>query len=175
MIGDGSNDPKDVAPFPKLANARRVFVAFTDAPFHADSRDSHNSSLLTPFKPRPMAEILKSLQRSGTTVHVSDPSWVDQTVSPSGSASEVSVDADYWALNTGGVGEDRAAGYSLIDLDLSVVASDTGLLDIVLDRVLASSCTVSFPLPSLAATASFDLELKGNAQTFSESLSPTSL
>ena len=73
------------------------------------------------------------------------------------------------------MGEDRVAGYSLIDLDLLVVATDTGLLDIVLDRVLASSCTVSFPLPNLSASTSFDLELKGSAQTFSESLSPTSL
>ena len=55
------------------------------------------------------------------------------------------------------MGEDRAAGYSPIDLDLLVVATDTGLLDIVLDRVLASSCTVSFPLPNLSASTSFDL------------------
>ncbi|HEY0464124.1 MAG TPA: hypothetical protein VGC79_07950, partial [Polyangiaceae bacterium] len=175
VIGDGSNDPQDVAPFPKLSNARRVFVAFTDAPFHADSRDPRNSSLVAPFKPRPMANILKSLQLSASTVHVSDPSWVDERITPSGAASEVSVDADYWAVNTGGVGEDRAGGYSLIDLDLLVVANDTGLLDIVLDRVLASSCTVRFPLPSLAAGASFELELHGSTQTFTESFSPTVL
>ncbi|HYQ43200.1 MAG TPA: vWA domain-containing protein [Polyangiaceae bacterium] len=175
VIGDGVNDPKDVAPFPKLSNSRRVFVAFTDAPFHADSRDARNSSLLAPFKPRKMADILQTLQRSRTTVHVSDPSWVDQTTSPTGASSEVSVDADYWAMNTGGVGEDRVAGYSLIDLDLLVRATDTGLLDILLDRVLSSSCTVQFPVTDLSASATFELELRGSAHTFSESLTPTVL
>ena len=175
MIGDGLNDPEDVAPFPKLTNLRRVFVAFTDAPFHADSRDPDNSSLLAPFKPRKIADILKTLQVSATTVHVSDPSWVDETKTPSGSASEVSVDADYWAVNTGGVGEDRGAGYSLLDLDLLVRATDTGLLDILLDRVLESSCTVRFPVPNFSASTSFELEVRGSAHTFTESFSPTVL
>ncbi|HET7539746.1 MAG TPA: vWA domain-containing protein [Polyangiaceae bacterium] len=175
VIGDGLNDPKDVAPFPKLQHARRVFVAFTDAPFHADSRTPKNSSLLAPFKPRKMADILRTLQRSGTIVHVSDPSWVDETSTPTGAASEVAVDADYWAMNTGGVGEDRVAGYSLVDLDLLVVATDTGLLDIVLDRVLESSCSVRFALPEFSADSSFDLELKSGAQSFTESLPVTTL
>ena len=175
MIGDGLSDPKDVAAFPKLTSPRRVFVAFTDAPFHADSRDPRNSSLLAPFKPRKIADILKTLQLSATTVHVSDPSWVDESATPSGASSEVLVDADFWASNTGGVGEDRAAGYSLIDLDLLVRATDTGLLDIVLDRVLESSCTVRFPVANFSANASFDLELKVSAHTFAESLTPTAL
>ena len=175
VIGDGVNDPKDVAPFPKLSHSRRVFVAFTDAPFHADSREPRNSSLLAPFKPRKIASILESLQQSQTTVHVSDPSWVDQTTTPTGSASEVSIDADYWAINTGGVGEDRAAGYSLIDLDLLVRATDSGLLDIVLDRVLSTSCTVRFPVAQFSADVSFDLELRGSTHTFVESLTPTAL
>lgn len=152
-----------------------MFVAFTDAPFHADSREPRNSSLLAPFKPRKMDDILKSLQRSQTTVHVSDPSWVDQNTTPTGSSSEVSVDADYWAINTGGVGEDRSAGYSLIDLDLLVRATDTGLLDILLDRVLSSSCTVRFPVAGFSASGSFDLELRGSVHTFTESLTPTAL
>jgi len=175
VIGDGVNDPKDVAPFPKLTNPRRVFVAFTDAPFHADSRDPHNSSLLAPFKPRKISDILGTLQRSATTVHVSDPSWVDQTTTPSGAANEVSVDSDYWAINTGGVGEDRVAGYSLIDLDLLVRATDSGLLDILLDRVLSSSCTVRFPVTDFSASESFDLDVRGSTHTFSASLTPTVL
>jgi len=77
--------------------------------------------------------------------------------------------------NTGGVGEDRVAGYSLIDLDLLVRATDTGLLDIVLDHVLSSSCTVHFPVTNFSASATFDLEVRGNSHTFSESLTPTAL
>ncbi len=172
VIGDGVEDPAGTAPFPALESARQVFVAFTDAPFHSDSRTPTTSSLLAEFKPRPIAEILATLQTSGTTVHVSDPSWVDQTVTPTGGATEQSVDSDFWAINTGGLGEDRIAGYSLVDLDLLVVASDTGLLDIVLDNIVSTSCTVRFPLPNLSAGATFALELQESGETFSEELTP---
>ena len=172
VIGDGVEDPRDVAAFPKLREKRQIFVAFTDAPFHSDGRTPQNSSLLAPFKPRPSADILRSLQTSATTVHVSDPSWVDETLTPTAAPNEVAVDSDYWAVNTGGVGEDRVHGYSLIDLDLLVVAADTGLLDILLDAVLASSCSARFSLPELSAGATFDLEIKGSSGSFSESLPP---
>jgi hypothetical protein len=63
-------------------------------------------------------------------------------------------------------------GYSLIDLELVAVAGETGLLDIVLDRILASSCEIQFPLPSLQAGAQFDLALRYQGQTFSTALDP---
>jgi hypothetical protein len=174
VIGDGEDDPPDVSPWPALRSERQIFVAISDAPFHADSRDAGNSSLREPFEPRPIADILRTLHEGGTTVHVSDPSWVDESVAATGSSSEVSVDSDLWAVETGGLGEDRAAGYSLVDLDLLVLAEDNGLLDIVLDGITASTCTVSFALPNLAAGASFDLQLDGGSDgdTFAESLEP---
>lgn len=175
VIGDGNADPAGVTPFPKLDRERQIFVAITDAPFHADSRGPANSSLLAPFKPRPMADILRSLQSTGTTVHVSDPSWVDQSTAPTGASSELSVDADYWAIGSGGLGEDRAAGYSLVDLDLLAVAGESGLLDIVLDRVISSSCALRFALPQLSASAKFELSLEVSGETFEVALDPVRL
>ncbi len=172
VVGDGVEDPPSTSAFPALQSARQVFVAVTDAPFHSDSRTPATSSLLAPFKPRPIADILKSLQATGTTVHVSDPSWGDQATTPTGGPSEESVDSDYWAINTGGLGQDRVAGYSLVDLDLLVVAEDTGLLDIVLDGIVSSSCTLRFPLDSLAAGGTFDLEIEESGEVFSEPLTP---
>jgi hypothetical protein len=172
VIGDGAGDPSDVQPFPALTNSRQVFVVLTDAPFHSDSRDATNSSLLAEFKPRPIAEIMPTLRESGTTVHVSDPSWVDKTLAPTGSSTEVEIDSDLWATSTGGLGEDRVLGYSLVDLELLVVAQQTGLLDIVLDGVLSSTCSVTFPLPTLAAGATFDLRIDHASETFTESMTP---
>jgi hypothetical protein len=172
VIGEGNDDPKDVAPFPALQSDSQVFVAITDAPFHADSRTPQSSSLLAPFKPRPIADILQSLTATGTVVHVSDPSWVDQSVMPTGARDEVSIDSDYWAIHTGGLGEDRVAGYSLVDLDLLAVANATGLLDIVLDGVIGSSCTARFALPELSADATFDLTIHVSGDTFTDSLTP---
>lgn len=172
VIGDGVEDPVGVGAWPKLNHARHLFVAFTDAPFHADSRNASNSSLLTPFKPRPTASILRTLQAGATTVHVSDPSWVDETTAPTGAANEVSVDSDYWAIRTGGLGEDSVAGYSPIDLDLLVTAEDSGLLDILLDGIVATTCSAHFPAATLAANASIDLELAHDGQSYSASLSP---
>ncbi|HWZ89260.1 MAG TPA: vWA domain-containing protein [Polyangiaceae bacterium] len=172
VIGDGVEDPQGTSAWPKLSHARHIFVAFTDAPFHSDSRTPSNSSLLAPFKPRPIATILKTLQSGSTTVHVSDPSWVDETTTPTGSADEVSVDSDYWAINTGGLGEDRVAGYSPIDLDLLVTAADTGLLDILLDGVVATTCSARFPAPSLALDATLDLAVSHAGQSYTSSLTP---
>ncbi len=105
-------------------------------------------------------------------MHVSDPSFADQTLSPSGAESEVSVDSDYWAKHTGGLGEDRVAGYSLVDLDLVVVAEDSGLLDIVLDGIVSSTCSVRFPLQDLDAEANFNLEIEHSGETFVEAFTP---
>jgi hypothetical protein len=175
LIGDGVEDPRDVAAWPKLMNDKQIFVVFTDAPFHSDSRTPKNSSLLAAFKPRATADILKTLQSTGTTVHVSDPSWVDETREPTGASSEVAVDADFWAEQTGGLGEDRTAGYSLVDLDVLVVAKQQGLLDILLDGVIGTSCSARFTLPTLSASASFELEIELEGQVFSESLVPVRL
>jgi hypothetical protein len=175
VIGDGVEDPRDVAAWPMFQNAKQIFVAFTDAPFHSDSRTPASSSLLAPFKPRPIADIVKTLQTTATTVHISDPSWVDETTEPTGAGSEVSVDADYWAMRTGGLGEDRVAGYSLVDLDLVVVAKDAGLLDILLDGVIGSSCSARFALPTLSADAKFDLHIELDSDSFSQTLTPIRL
>jgi hypothetical protein len=96
--------------------------------------------LLAPFEPRDKADILKSLQSTGTMVHVSDPSWVDGSMDPT----DGDVDADYWSIHTGGLGEDRVLGYSLVDLELVVVAEESGLLDITLDKILESTCSLEF-------------------------------
>jgi hypothetical protein len=172
LVGDGTDDPPGVAPWPKLTSERQVFVVFTDAPFHSDSRNSDNSSLLPEFEPRPIDDILASLQANGTTVHVSDPSFGDDTLTPSGASSEVSVDSDFWAKHTGGLGEDHVAGYSLVDLDLVVVAEDSGLLDIVLDGIVSSTCSVRFPLPSFQGGVTFDLRIERSGESFSEALTP---
>jgi hypothetical protein len=175
VIGDGVEDPRDTAAWPGFDNAKQIFVVFTDAPFHADSRTPQNSSLLAPFKPRPIADILKTLQMSATTVHVSDPSWVDHTLTPSGASGEVDVDADYWAVHTGGLGDDATAGYSLIDLDVVVVAKQTALLDILLDGVIGTACSVNFAVPALSATASFDLDIELAGDSYRTSLQPIRL
>jgi hypothetical protein len=172
VIGDGIEDPKGVSAWPALTNPKQIFVAITDAPFHSDSRTPSNSSLLAPFKPRAIVDILASLQTSSTTVHVSDPSWVDKTVSPTGASSEQAVDSDFWAAKTGGLGEDRVAGYSLVDLDVLAGAETTGLLDILLDGIIGTTCSVSFVAPALPTEASFDLRVEVAGGTFSESLTP---
>jgi hypothetical protein len=153
VIGDGVQDPAGTAAFPKLGSKRQVFIAITDASFHSDSRDSGNSSLEAQFKPRPLPQIVESLRSTGTVVHVVDPSWVDESVEPTGSASEKELDADYFAIATGGVGEDKVAGYSLTDLELVAVAEKTGLLDIALHDILKGSCRISFPAADVAANA----------------------
>jgi hypothetical protein len=175
LIGDGVEDPRDVAAWPKLGNDKQIFVVFTDAPFHSDSRTPKNSSLLAAFKPRATGDILKTLQGTGTTVHVSDPSWVDETREPTGASSEVAVDADFWAEETGGLGEDRTLGYSLVDLDVLVVAKQQGLLDILLDGVIGTACSARFALPTLSASTSFELEIELEGQLFNESIVPIRL
>jgi hypothetical protein len=175
VIGDGVEDPRDTAAWPGFENDKQIFVVFTDAPFHSDSRTPRNSSLLAQFKPRPIADILQTLQQSATTVHVSDPSWVDKTRSPSGASDEVDVDADYWAIHTGGIGDDVTAGHSVLDLDVVVVAKQTALLDILLDGVIETSCSARFTLPTLEANASFDLDIELGDASFKTSLAPIRL
>ncbi len=166
VVGDGVGDPMGTAAFPPLDSQRQVFIAITDASFHADSRDATNSSLESQFEPRPLAQIVDSLRRTGTVVHVVDPSWVDESVEPTGSASEVELDADYFALATGGVGEDKVAGYSLTDLELVAVADNTGLLDIALHDILKGSCRVTFPAVSVAATAEVSVSVSAGGEVF---------
>ena len=175
VIGDGVEDPKGVSAWPRLEQPKQVFVVFTDAPFHSDSRTPATSSLLSVFKPRPISTIMKSLQQSKSTVHVSDPSWVDETLTPTGASTEVQVDSDIWAEGTGGIGIDRVAGYSLIDLDVVTVAEETGLLDILLDSVIGTACSARFPLPQLSASAKFEVDVEVSGEHFTQMLTPLKL
>jgi hypothetical protein len=166
VIGDGAQDPVGTAAFPELESKRQVFIAITDATFHSDSRDASNSSLEAQFEPRPLAQIVESLRRTGTVVHVIDPSWVDESVEPAAGASDVEVDSDYFAIATGGVGEDKVAGYSLTDLELVAVSEKTGLLDIALHDILKGSCRVSFPAVSVAAGAEVSVSVSVMGEVF---------
>jgi hypothetical protein len=166
VIGDGVGDPAGTVAFPKLESQRQVFVAITDATFHSDSRGAGNSSLEAEFEPRPLAQIVESLRSTGTVVHVIDPSWVDESVEPTGSPSESQLDADYFAHATGGVGEDKVAGYSLTDLELVAVAEETGLLDIALHDILKGSCRVSFPAVDVAAGAEISISVSAAGEVF---------
>lgn len=155
LIGDGQADPAGTEPFAELRSTRQVFVALTDVSFHGDDRDATNSSLLAPFVPRNAAEILRTLHETGTVVNVSDPSWADTKLDPR----DASVDSDFWALRTGGLGEDKVHGYSLVDLELVVVAERTGLLDITLDQILSTSCQLQFE-GSLTADARVEVSIE---------------
>ncbi|HEX2872008.1 MAG TPA: vWA domain-containing protein [Polyangiaceae bacterium] len=168
VIGDGVGDPAGTAAFPKLDSKRQVFIAITDATFHSDSRDADNSSLEAQFRPRPLAQIVESLRSTGTVVHVVDPSWVDESVEPTGTASEEELDADYFAIATGGVGEDKVAGYSLTDLELVAVAEKTGLLDIALHDILKGSCRITFPAVDVAASAEVSVSVTGAGEAAGE-------
>lgn len=161
---DGSDDPRQTSPFPALTSDRQVFVALTDSTFHNDSRTSSNSSLEPDFVPRNAQTILETLHRTGTTVHVVDPSWVDMGLNPA-DADARQVDSDYWAINTGGLGEDVVLGYSLVDLELVVVSERTGLLDVVLDGIVATSCTYEFQA-DLSAEAEVELSVEAGGELF---------
>jgi hypothetical protein len=162
VIGDGKEDPAGTQPFPRLQSQQQVFVALTDITFHGDGQTERSSSLARAFIPRDAEDILSTLHESGTTVHVSDPSWSDQPLEPGAEQ----VDADYWAIHTGGVGKDVVEGYSLVDLELVVVAEDTGLLDITLDKIVASSCTLDFEA-ELAASAALSVSFDVSGKQFS--------
>jgi hypothetical protein len=165
VIGDGRQDPAGTEPFPALTSDRQVFVVLTDITFHGDDRTPSNSSLLAPFVPRDAADILATLQQTGTVVHVSDPSWSDGSLNTTGAG----VDADYWAIHTGGVGEDIVGDYSLVDLELVVVAEESGLLDITLDKILDSSCALDLDI-ELSATAEVAIELNVDDAVFATQL-----
>lgn len=170
LVIDGTNGPAGTRPFPALKSDRQVLIALTDITFHSDTTQSR--SLLPEFRPRPASVILESLLQTGTVVHVVDPSWVDESLTPDGTDQE--VDADYWAVQTGGLGEDMVLGYSLLDLELVSVATDTGLLDVVLDRVLASSCHYELQA-DLSLSAEIELRLEVDGEVFSELIPVTRL
>jgi hypothetical protein len=174
VIGDGVGDPVGTAAFPKLDSKRQVFIAITDATFHSDSRDSGNSSLEAEFEPRPLAQIVESLRSTGTVVHVVDPSWVDESVEPTGNPTEEPLDADYFAIATGGVGEDKVAGYSLTDLELVAVAEKTGLLDIALHDILKGSCRVTFPAVAVAVNSEVSISVSAGGEVFDGTFSVVS-
>jgi hypothetical protein len=154
VIGEGKDDPAGTSAFPKLTSDRQVFVALTDITFHGDPQTPSNSSLLAPFVPRDTADILATLRKTGTTIHVSDPSWVKESLDPKGKQ----VDSDFWAIQTGGLGEDVMAGYSLVDLEVVIVAEKSGLLDITLDKIIGTSCSLDFEA-QVAADADVELTL----------------
>jgi hypothetical protein len=131
-----------------------VFVALTDITFHGDPQTPSNSSLLAPFVPRDTGDILATLRKTNTTIHVSDPSWVDEKLDPKGSQ----IDSDFWAIQTGGLGEDIVAGYSLVDLEVVIVAEKSGLLDITLDKIIGTSCSLEFEA-QVAAEADVELTI----------------
>jgi len=168
---DGQSDPVGTRPFPALESERQVFIALTDITFHSDT--STGSSLLPEFQPRQAPIIAGSLVRTGTVVHVVDPSWVDGYLDP-GSALDREIDADYWAIETGGLGEDVVLGYSLLDLELVAVAEDTGLLDVVLDLVLSSSCHFDFSA-DLSEVEEVEVQIEVDGEVHSELVAVTDL
>ena len=173
VIGDGTEDPNHTEAWPVLSSNHQVFVVFTDISFHSESRNESNSSLLKPFVPRSISDILASLKRTHTIVNVVDPSWVDISAVPTGLNNEVEVDADFWAINTGGIGEDVIQNkYSLLDLEKVIVASDTGLLDITLDKILATTCFVEFDYAQYTQGKTIDLIVTEGTETFSRTLTP---
>lgn len=169
LLIDGVTGPEGTRPFPALESDKQVFIALTDITFHSDGTSS--TSLLPEFRPRAAGVIAKSLYRTGTVVHVVDPSWVDRETEPESAASD-EVDADYWAMKTGGLGEDVVLGYSLLDLELVAVAERTGLLDIVLDAVLETSCTFEFSA-ELSAASEVEIQLEVGEESYSELLPVT--
>ncbi|MBN2718634.1 MAG: VWA domain-containing protein [Deltaproteobacteria bacterium] len=169
LVGDGVEDPPFTQPFPVLKSARQVFVAFTDAPFHADSRNALNSSLKAPFVPRSIPEILSTLIETGTDVNVSDPARADYSMTPTGDADEFMIDADYWALATGGSGADGPTGYTVIDMDTMVYGTTPGLLAINLDKILQTTCYIEFNA-QLTADAQVSLTLTESEEVFEQIL-----
>lgn len=163
----GTSSLPGVEPFPALPSQKQVFIALTDVGFHADVRGAGSSSLLEEFDPRPAATIAKTLQAQGTVVHVLDPSWVDEPLTPTTSGDM--VDADYWAQVSGGLGQDVIAGYSLVDLESVIVAKDAALLDVYLDSILATSCSYTFE-GELSVDAELKLELEVEGEVFAQAL-----
>jgi len=166
IVIDGDTGPNGTRPFPALTSEHQVFIALTDITFHSDATSS--ISLLPEFQPRPAGVIARSLHQTGTVVHIVDPSWVDANLDPA-DPGEDDVDADYWAINSGGLGEDVVLGYSLLDLELVVVAERTGLLDVVLDAVLATSCKFEFSA-DLSVVTEVEVELAVEGEVYTEVL-----
>lgn len=166
---DGDDDPRETRPFPELTNDRQIFVVLTDAPFHSDSRDQTNSSLLEPFVPRDAEVIAKTLQQTGTIVHVIDVSWFDSEVADPSDPSVSAVDADYWARKTGGLGEPTEDAYSIVDLELVAWLGSEGLLSARLNDIIATTCSFEFEA-SLSAESSVEVRLEVGEETFERAL-----
>lgn len=164
-VVDGKSDAQGTAPFPELTSDRQLFIALTDSTFHSDNRDETNSSLQAGFVPREAEEILASLQQTGSVVHVIDPSWVDENKNPNSTGP--TTDADYWAVKTGGVGDDKLEGYSITDLEVLITGEENGLLDVVLDGIVSTSCTYNFT-GELLAESEVRLEIEAGVELFSE-------
>jgi hypothetical protein len=64
-------------------------------------------------------------------------------------------------------------GYSLVDLELVIVAEKTGLLDVALDAIVSTSCFYQFDA-NLSNAAGVNLRLEVNGDVFADSLSVTS-
>jgi hypothetical protein len=175
VIGDGKEDPPGTQPWPALTSSRQIFIALSNKSFYSDSRTDTG-----PYKARKIKDITDSLHAKRTVVHSSDPSLNNyDTTTPTGA--EASVDLDYWAIQTGGIGQDVFVlninlAYSAIDLE-ALLNSDTGLSDVSLAAILGSSCRASFPLASLAAQTPVSVKIAhagadGGAETYTKDLTP---
>jgi hypothetical protein len=170
LIGDGIEDPPATKPWPALTSGRQIFVVVTDSTFYSDNRDATNSSMPAAFKPRKLKEITDSLHAKRTVVHSADPSWQDSQLVPTGT--EPDLDNDYWALQTGGVGDDvLPQGFSPTDLE-ALLTSETGLIDISLPAIVETACRANFKPASLAAGATVSLQIKHGTETYSKDLAP---
>jgi hypothetical protein len=173
VIGDGKEDPPGTQAWPALTSSRQIFIVMSNKSFFSDSNTSPGQ-----FKQRTINDIVSSLHAKRTVVHSSDVSWNRDTTTPTGA--EAVVDNDYWALQTGGIGEDTFVvasflAYSPIDLE-ALLTSDTGLSDVAFPSILGSSCRATFPLASLAAQTPVSLQIKhtgdGGAETYAKDLVP---
>jgi hypothetical protein len=175
VIGDGKEDPPGTQAWPALTSSRQIFIALSNKSFYSDSRTDAG-----PYKARKIKDITDSLHAKRTVVHSSDPSLNNyDTTTPTGA--EASVDLDYWAIQTGGIGQDvfvvnNFLAYSAIDLE-ALLNSDTGLSDVALPSILGSSCRASFPLASLAAGTPVSVKIAhagadGGAETYTKDLTP---
>jgi hypothetical protein len=120
---------------------------------------------------------------AGTVVHVLDPSWVDRELDPLVNPGDEegddlnALDADYWALATGGLGNDLLADdYSLLDLEVLFPknASDlsVGLTALPLTEVLETTCTIEINEVALGSDERLKVTVERDSETFQSFLHP---